>query len=172
MIRLVEPSTALRASWRESLQEWGEDYHSGHNLHGFTVAEVMTDAGFDRWLTAQLRNRTEPPQGWVPSSLFWVVDDAEPEWVLGSLSLRHELNDHLFEEGGHIGYGVRPSGRGRGVATAALRESLPVARGLGVERALVTCDDDNLASACVIERCGGVLEDVRGVKRRYWIDLR
>jgi predicted acetyltransferase len=38
----------------------------------------------------------------------------------------------------------------------------------------VTCDDDNLASATVIERCGGVLENIvpddgRAPKRRYWI---
>jgi len=38
----------------------------------------------------------------------------------------------------------------------------------------VTCDDNNAASRRVIERCGGVLEDVRltesgGTTRRYWI---
>lgn len=76
---------------------------------------------------------------------------------------------------GHIGYGVRPSARRRGLATWALGETLDRARELGLTRVLVTCDDSNVASARTIEGNGGVLEDVRtttlGLTRRYWIDL-
>jgi predicted acetyltransferase len=61
------------------------------------------------------------------------------------------------------------------VATWALREVLKQARGLGLTRVLVTCDDANVASAATIEKNGGVLEDVRdtelGRTRRYWIEL-
>jgi predicted acetyltransferase len=71
--------------------------------------------------------------------------------------------------GGHIGYDVRPSARQRGHATAMLAAALPVARGLGIDRVLVTCDDDNIASRKVIEASGGVLEDQRGDKLRYWV---
>jgi predicted acetyltransferase len=71
--------------------------------------------------------------------------------------------------GGHIGYDVRPSARRRGHATAMLRAALPVARGLGIESALVTCDEDNVASRKVIEANGGVFEDQRGDKLRFWI---
>lgn len=77
--------------------------------------------------------------------------------------------------GGHIGYGVRPSARGRGLATWALSVVLDEARQLGLKRVLVTCDDTNIASARTIERNGGQLEDTRdtelGHTRRYWIDL-
>ncbi len=70
---------------------------------------------------------------------------------------------------------MRPSARGRGYATWALGAVLTEARALGLDRALVTCDDDNVASARTIERNGGVIEDVRetevGRKRRYWITL-
>jgi predicted acetyltransferase len=66
---------------------------------------------------------------------------------------------------------ARPSARERGHATAMLAAALPVARGLGIGHALVTCDDDNLASRKVIEANGGVLEDQRAVKLRYWADL-
>ncbi len=94
---------------------------------------------------------------------------------LGAISLRHELNDFLLRAGGHIGYGIRPSARGRGVATWALRSAPPRASALGLEKVLVTCDDANLASAQVIMKAGGVLEDVRpgelGLTRRYWITL-
>ncbi len=87
--------------------------------------------------------------------------------------MRHELNDFLLRAGGHVGYSVRPSERGRGRATWALGEILVAAGKRGLNRVLVTCDVDNPASARVIENNGGVLEDVRdtelGTLRRYWI---
>ena len=64
---------------------------------------------------------------------------------------------------------MRPSARRRGVATAALAAALPVAAALGIDPALLTCDDDNVASGRVIETNGGVLEDVRDGIRRYWV---
>ena len=76
--------------------------------------------------------------------------------------------------GGHIGYVVLPSHRGRGHATEILRQSVERARAGGVDRVLLTCDDTNVASARVIERCGGALEAVVPDEdghpmRRYWI---
>jgi predicted acetyltransferase len=77
--------------------------------------------------------------------------------------------------GGHVGFGIRPSARRRGLARWALRAVLLQARSLGLERVLVSCDDGNVASARTIEANGGTLEDVRerdgGPKRRYWIEL-
>jgi predicted acetyltransferase len=96
--------------------------------------------------------------------------------VAGVVSVRHRLNDALAVRGGHIGYSVRPRYRRRGVATALLRAGLDIAADHGVERALVTCDDTNIASATVIERCGGQLEGRRRVDgvliRRYMIDVQ
>jgi predicted acetyltransferase len=62
-----------------------------------------------------------------------------------------------------------PSARRRGHATAALAQSLRLAAGLGIDPALVTCDDTNVASRQVIEKNGGVLEDVREHKMRFWV---
>jgi predicted acetyltransferase len=94
--------------------------------------------------------------------------------LVGRVSVRHELNDSLADVGGHIGYGVRPAYRSRGFATEILRQALIIARAEGVDRVLLTCDQGNVASITVIERLGGVIEDVRldadGVRmRRYWI---
>jgi predicted acetyltransferase len=95
--------------------------------------------------------------------------------IVGRVSIRHELNDFLLNFGGHIGYGVRPAYRRRGYASEILRQALIITRAEGVDRVLVTCDEDNVASAKVIERHGGVLEDVRvdpdgSPKRRHRID--
>jgi predicted acetyltransferase len=116
------------------------------------------------------RGRNLAP-GWVEST--WLLADVDGA-VAGRSSIRFELNDFLRAKGGHIGYAVRPAHRRRGYATEILRQSLIVARAGGVGRALVTCDDDNIGSATVIESNGGVLEDIvddDGVAlRRYWID--
>ena len=98
------------------------------------------------------------------------MTDGAPEQVVGFLALRTRLNDWLFNEGGHIGYSIRPSRRREGHASRGLGLAVRRAAGLGIDRALVTCDDDNLASARTIERGGGVYEDTRNGKRRYWIE--
>jgi predicted acetyltransferase len=115
------------------------------------------------------------PENLVPATFLLAEVDGE---VVGRTSIRHRLNDALRAWGGHIGYGVRPAYRRRGYATQILRRSLDVARSVNIPQALVCCDEDNVASAKVIERCGGVLEDViepadgHGRMRRYWIELR
>ena len=93
--------------------------------------------------------------GWVPCTTWWWLED---DRYLGRIALRHRLTERLLREGGHIGYDVRPTARGRGHATAMLHAVLPEAAALGISSALVTCDVDNVASA-VIQANGGVLEE-------------
>ena len=112
------------------------------------------------------------PPGLVPATFLVVEVDGE---LVGRSSIRHELTTSSAARGGHIGYGVVVEHRRRGYATQTLRQSLIVARAVGVDRVLVTCDHDNVGSATVIERCGGVLHSVidceDGIpKRRYWIN--
>ncbi len=110
--------------------------------------------------------------GTVPSTFLFAHAEGH---LVGRASVRHRLNPWLERWGGHIGYAVRPAFRRRGYATEVLRQSLVVARSVGVELALVTCDVDNVGSAAVIERCGGVLEGIvdgepgETPKRRYWV---
>ena len=115
-------------------------------------------------------NGDDLPEGFVKhAELVATVD----EDIVGRTSIRFELNAFLRTLGGHIGYAVRPPFRRQGYATEILRQSLDIARARGIDPVLVTCDDDNLASAKVIEANGGRLESlVPGEadipKRRYW----
>lgn len=113
----------------------------------------------------------------VPETQLWY---AEGDAFLGSISVRHRLNERLEQWGGHVGYAVRPSARGKGYASAMLAGMLDHIRAnLPLERVMLTVNEANLASIRVIEKNGGVLRDVvpilwspdeRG--RRYWITVR
>jgi predicted acetyltransferase len=117
----------------------------------------------------QLRDGIDLPANRVAATYLVAV---EGDRIVGRASIRHELNAELLERGGHIGFGVVPSARRRGVATEILRRSLELAHSLGVARVLVTCDEDNVGSRTTIEHAGAQLEDIRdhpeGRARRYW----
>lgn len=141
-------------------------------VEGFVFAFLRPGQSFAEYvrMVDDHRHGRALDDGWVEST--WLVADVDGV-VVGRSSLRFELNDSLLVEGGHIGYAVRPHHRRRGHATEILRQTLIVARAGGVDRVLVTCDDDNLGSLKAIEANGGVLEnivEVEGVPlRRYWI---
>lgn len=99
---------------------------------------------------------------------------------IGEVSIRHELTDALLRYGGNIGYGIRYSEWNKGIGTTMLSMALKYAKErLGLNRVLITCDDDNIGSARVIEKNRGILQDkipntIDGrdiITRRYWIDI-
>lgn len=112
------------------------------------------------------------PQGFVPSTFLLAEVDGV---VVGRTSIRQELNEFLINYGGHIGYAVVPEERRKGFASEILRQSVTIVNAMGIDRALVTCDDDNIGSIRTIENGGGVLENVVALppkntpRRRYWI---
>ena len=96
--------------------------------------------------------------------------------MVGIIDIRHRLNDYLLQFGGNIGYSIRKSERGRGYAKAMLSLGLAECRNLGLEKVLITCDKENIASAKTILACGGVLENEiaegRRITQRYWVALQ
>ncbi|MEU8239770.1 GNAT family N-acetyltransferase [Actinoplanes missouriensis] len=171
---LISPTVRLHSSWLASRDEWGHGVHQpGSGLR--PKDDVVSPAGFATWvsrLLAEEDTSIPPAEGLVHCTYRWIVDGDD---YLGAISLRHTLNDFLFRAGGHIGYGIRPSARRRGLVSWALGEMLGEAGKLGIDRVMISCDVTNEASARVIERAGGVLEDIRdseiGRVRRYWITL-
>jgi len=147
----------------ELLQDIPPEFGFMNGMHG------KDREAFQHWLVkhAAMARGEQVDPGFVPSTDFWLFVDGRP---VGYGKMRHFLNEKLLEHGGHIGFAVRRAERGKGYAPVLLRELLAAASHRGIERTLLTCDDGNVRSIRTIERCGGILEDVRNGRRRYWID--
>jgi predicted acetyltransferase len=176
MPTLTPPTVHVHASFLAAMAEFRAEGRGDRQDETMVGNEIRTYGatwhapdGFARYvaeLRAQAIEETQRPAGLVPSTTLWWVDGND---YLGRIAIRHLLTPHLLELGGHIGYDVRPTARRRGHAAAMLRAALPRARELGIESALLTCDVDNIGSRRVIEHNGGVLEDQRGGKLRFWV---
>jgi|SRR5665213_2163301 len=167
---LIEPSTELYAAWLEAHNEWGLGAHE--DGFGLTPSDdVRSDAGFRVWVE-RLIAESGPADATESRCVYrWIVENGQ---VLGGIALRHG-DPELIRRVGNVGYGIRPSARGRGLAGWALGQILDEARRLGLQRVLLVCASDNVASAKTVERNNGVLESVelteQGPVCRYWIDL-
>jgi predicted acetyltransferase len=167
--KLVKPSAGYEESFLKACEEFGDE-----NTLGYERDIAVRD--FDRYLVVvDAWTRGEQlPAGWIPCTTLWLVDADD---YVGSVNIRHELTDWLERLGGHIGYAIRPMRRRQGYGTLICRLALDASRELGLDRVLITCDEDNTGSRKIIERNGGVYENSlpqaeRDVpKRRYWFDL-
>ena len=166
-ITLIPATAGLREEFWDMAREWlaADDprYRAGLDNFESYMAQVERYRRGDGLLPR-----------FVQSSEFWLVKGRR---ILGRISVRHRLNANLEIEGGHIGYDVRPSERRRGYGTLMLRLALEEARKLGLRRVMITCDTDNIASAKIIEKNGGIFKGHDTSPRtgkqlnQYWIEL-
>lgn len=171
MIKLIVPSEEYLQSYMKAYNEFLEHGVSAYSFTDASSCDIF--AKFDNY-----RNESNLRPGRVGADYYWLVDD-EKKHFIGEITIRHRLNDTLKEHGGHIGYGVRYSEWNRGLGSKMLSLALEKAKELGVSPVLITCDDDNVASARVLEKNGFTLGDMIVVTidgedlptRRYWKTL-
>jgi predicted acetyltransferase len=169
--KLINPAATLRRSFLAAIAEFRADRDFPVPWFVTDVdPQALTDAAAFAAYVARVLSEREPaatrPDWFVPMTTLWWVHDDE---VLGRLAIRHRLTPALESAGGHIGYDVRPSARRQGHATAMLHAALPIAHGLGINPALLTCEKTNTASKRVIEANGGQFLDARSSKFRYLV---
>ena len=165
-MKLRRPTLADKEAILSMMAEF-EETQSAHD-GGFWDAEAFV---YEAWLESNrdMEMGLGIPEGWVPA--VQLVAFARDGQAVGFLNLRLRLSAYLLEEGGHIGYSIRPSERGKGYAKEALCQGLQVAKEKNIKRALVTCSTENPASRAVILANGGQFEDVRNGTERYWIEV-
>lgn len=171
--KLIRPHEDYKDSFLDALAE----YHGEGRFSYLNIDALRNDfSGLTEALRADRGRPSRPFPDWVepvPESILWLVKDGE---YLGSAEIRHRLNWHLERWGGHIGFVIRPSSRGKGYGKKILQKAIPFANHAGIDRALLTIAPENRAAIHIVERCGGVFEDETQatgrfpVRRRYWLD--
>lgn len=133
---------------------------------------------YDEWLLKIEKDLdySNIKEGRVPSNTYFFVRRSDNK-IIGMINIRHRLNEILINEGGHIGYSIRPTERKKGYATLMLKLALERCRELNLNKVLLTCSKANTASAKVIQKNNGILENEiysetsAEVIQRYWINL-
>ena len=169
MIRLIVPSVEYYQSYKDAFDEYINKHISTYNFTNPYTCDIFEK--FDNY-----RNERNLRPDRVGADCYWLVDDEKTRFI-GEIVIRHKLNDALLLRGGHIGYGIRYSDWNRGYGTKMLALALEKAKEMHISPVLITCNDDNLASAKVIEKNGFVLENKvvalnshgkECLTRRYW----
>lgn len=170
-VYLARPSMEYYQEYMSFYQEWKQ---SGEAIVPWIVEKDPSDfPAYVRYLQDEENGEKLKP-GWVANSTYWLIN--EQGKIAGAVNIRHALTEGLLNTGGHIGYGVVPSQRRKGYATAILEQSLQKTRELGLNRVLLACDEGNVGSEKTIVKNGGVFESVfieedGNVVKRFWIEL-
>lgn len=167
-LKLVKASNEYRNQIKNMLDEWNA---FGEKIIPYAIRRL--DYNDFEYYCNNLEVK-DASDGLVPDSTFFCLDE-DRNIIVGAVNIRHYLNEALLLNGGHIGDGVRPSERRKGIATRMISLALDECSKLGIERVLMVCDKENIGSAKSIINNGGVLENeviVDGVvEQRYWIEL-
>ncbi|COE24764.1 MULTISPECIES: GNAT family N-acetyltransferase [Bacillus] len=170
-VSLLTPTTDLQEEYLDFYNEWKD---SGETMIPWVITKDPSNFPAMVQELLDAHNGINLPDSWVPDSTYWLVTDHNR--IVGVVNIRHSLTEHLFNAGGHIGYGIRPSERRKGYATKLLALSLEKAKQLNITKALIVCDEVNTASEKTILHNGGLrdedfIEEDGNVVRRFWIEL-
>lgn len=168
-MKLVYPNKKYLNSYKQAVEEFKTNNVTTYFFDDPNEIDVIK-------LSYNNRKGIDLKPTYVPQTSFWLIDNEE---FIGKIDIRHSLTPSLINYGGHIGYAVRYSKWNMGYGTKMLNMGLKKAKKMGLNKVLITCNNDNFGSAKVIENNGGKLENVieniidekKIFTRRYWIEI-
>ncbi len=173
MLKLVKPHICYQSQYLEMMHAWKVIHKEPHT---WVLQQDYSNFPALVLKFEELAQGIHVQEGYVPCSTFWAYED-QRDILVGAVNIRHTLNDKLLYAWGNIGYEVRPDERKKGYATQMLHLALDECRQLKIDKVLLGCNKENIASARTIQKNGGVLEneifdqESGKVIQRYWITL-
>ncbi|WP_296880452.1 GNAT family N-acetyltransferase [Thomasclavelia sp.] len=170
MAKLVYPQKEHEQMIKAYIQECYD--HGEMYINGDGGCHLESD--YQKWLKRQKQDHLgiNLKENFVPATTYFYL---EGDKIIGTINIRHCLNDFLLKQGGHIGYSILPSMRKKGYATAMLKEAIAFCKKWDIYPILITCNKENIASRKTIEKCGGKLENeyfnqtTKETRLRFWI---
>ncbi|MBP5207456.1 MAG: GNAT family N-acetyltransferase [Clostridia bacterium] len=129
--------------------EYGSDINGAGGLHRY----LDDYGGWLKKLEADY-NRV-PDEERVPARTYFLVRESDGR-IVGMINIRLALNEKLRRYGGHIGYSIRPTERGKGYNKINLYLGLKICEKYGIDSVFMDADLDNPASWKTMEALGGV----------------
>jgi len=171
MLKLVKPDKKYEKQYKEMMDEW---HNTRETIIPYSIRR-LDYKNFDEYLHGFEEEKNGCLYGGVSATTLWAYDE-ERNIIVGTVNIRHWLNEELLKDGGHIGDGIRPSERKKGYATKMIALALEECKKLNINRVLMVCYKDNIGSAKSIINNGGVLENEiiyedGTIDQRYWIEL-
>lgn len=162
---ITDNDIELVSDYKNYILKYSEHIHGAAGLKNKKVSEWIEEIQLGK------NKETLINKNFVPAHTFALIIENK---IIGLINLRHELNDYLFNFGGHIGYSVRNDERNKGYGKLMLTKCLDFAfDNLKLDKVLITCDSQNTPSKKTIISCGGVLENIvkdnDKLTERYWI---
>lgn len=165
-MRLIKPSKKYLEQFVKAGNEYKEaniTYYKGFYRDSETFIKKCNEYSKGENLASNI----------VPQTTYWLIDGDN---LIGQVDIRHYLNENLLLHGGNIGYGIRTPYQNKGYGTKMLELALKKCKLLKLDKVLITCIENNIASAKVIEKNGGVLENKinmdNNIYCRYWITIK
>ena len=147
---LILPQREFESSYRQYIVELGDEER-------YPMPMDLDHRDFSKLIQTleDFRHGRNLPIGKVANTTLWLIHQQE---LVGVSNIRHRLNDELKNAGGHIGLGIRPSYRGKGLGSALLSQTIEFARAFPINHLHIHCHTDNLPSCAMIERNNGKLD--------------
>lgn len=174
-LKLIKPSKNLFKQYKNMMDEWNMDgsriapwplhlkYHTEELFNDMLKRLDEVDNGINL-------------EGYASSTTYWLYD-ADNDRIIGASNLRHFLDESGTKYWGHIGYGIRPTERGKGYGTLLLNLTLEKAKDMKLNRVLLGAYEGNIGSWKIMEKCNGkfdkiVYEEDTGLPiKKYYIDI-
>lgn len=176
MLKLIKPNKKYFSQYKDMMDEW--------NMEGSRIAPWPLHLKYHtEELFEEMLNRVqEVEEGnnlgeFASSTTYWLYDDGNNK-LIGASNLRHYLTEEGLKLWGHIGYGIRPTERKKGLATKLLKLTMQEAKKMNIDKVLLGAYVGNIGSWKVIEKCGGqfekiIIEDETALPvKRYWINIK
>lgn len=174
---LKEPTMKEKKEIEEMVKEFATS-NDEYPFEGLSNFKKVMEESYEEFLNLLEINKhiDKINPNYANQTTFVLID--ENGHVYGGINLRHELKGKLFEIGGHVGYGIRPSERGKGYGTLQLKLLIEKMNEMGIKNALITCRENNIKSKKTMEKFIGYADSLvpsmyEGIMEyRYWIDIK